>query len=256
MDKMPVLFVGHGSPTNVIENNMFTKGWEDIAGKIEKPVAILAISAHWETNGTFVSAVKEPETIHDFYGFPREMYEITYPAKGSPEFAKETLRLLDGLAKEGDWGLDHGVWCVLRKMYPQADIPVFQMSLDRYATPEKLFEIGTALKSLREQGVLILGSGNVVHNLRELDFNKKEPFTWAREFDQFVQEMIEKRDWKELFAYSSKQRANMQAVPTTEHFHPIFVILGLLDDKDSLLVYNKEYVAGSLSMTSYLGIRQ
>ena len=196
---MPVLFVGHGSPMNTIENNEYTKGWQEIAFSIPKPTAILSISAHWLTNGTQVSILENPKTIHDFYGFPKALFDMEYKAKGSPMLAEKTIELLGDIAiADNNWGLDHGTWSVLSVMYPKADIPVYQMSIDRKATPEELFEIGKKLKTLRDSNVLILGSGNVVHNLGVLDFSMNGGFDWAYNFDNYITEKVKERFCKHI----------------------------------------------------------
>lgn len=252
-ERMPVIFVGHGSPMNVIENNEYTKGWEMIAASIPKPTAILSISAHWVTKGTKVSTLENPKTIHDFYGFPKEMYDLEYKAQGSPEFALKTIDLLGGTAvSDITWGLDHGTWSVLKVMYPNADIPVYQLSIDGQASPKELFDIGKKLKSLRESNVLIFGSGNIVHNLGILDFSINGGYKWAKDFDDYIEEKIEQRDFESIQNYRQLGDIAAYSVPTTEHFNPIFYILGAVDDSDRLNVYNKSCMAGSLSMTSYV----
>ncbi len=236
---MPVMFVGHGSPMNAIEDNIFTKGWQEIASSIPKPDAILVISAHWEAKGTFVSIVNKPKTIHDFFGFPT--------------LANKTLELLDGIAKpDTSWGLDHGAWSVLKVMYPNADIPVFQMSIDEQASTKEHFEIGQKLHSLREINVLILGSGNVVHNLGMLNFSADGGFDWALKFDNDIKEKIEKREFESVMNHRELGTISRYAVPTTDHFNPLLYILGATDSSDQLTIYNNACMAGSLSMTSYV----
>lgn len=250
---MPILFVGHGSPLNAIENNEFTKGWQTIAESIPKPSAILALSAHWLTEGTKVSTLESPATIHDFYGFPKALFDITYAAKGSPALAEKTLRLLDGIAAPDEsWGIDHGVWSVLHVMYPDADIPVFQVSIDSQATPDVHFKIGQRLKPLRHENVLIMASGNVVHNLRLLDYAADGGFDWADAFDHYISDKIVQRDWDSVIDYKSTDRIAQLSVPTTEHFDPLLYILGASDPNDKLLIYNQKRTLGSLSMTSYV----
>ncbi len=249
----PIMFIGHGNPMNAIEDNEYTSGWESIAESIPLPTAILVISAHWSTKGTKVSVVEQPRTIHDFYGFPQELHEVNYPADGSPFFAKRTIELLGDEADSDDtWGLDHGTWSVLKKMYPKADVPVDQMSIDMYASPEELFSIGERLKPLREEGVMILGSGNVVHNLGYMNFAARDGFDWAREFDDYMETNIKMRDFQSLFDYKYLYEISSLAVPTTEHLYPLFCILGCTDEDDQVTVYNKLYDSGSLSMTSYV----
>jgi len=250
---MPVIFIGHGSPMNAVEENEYTKGWEKIAESIPKPTAILCVSAHWVTDGTKVSIIENPNTIHDFYGFPQELYDVQYKAKGSSEIAFKTLKLLEGVAVADDkWGLDHGSWSVLKVMYPQADIPVFQMSIDTKATPQELFEIGNKLKSLRDSNILIMGSGNVVHNLGILDYSKKNGYDLAIKFNEYIIEKIEQRDFESIFNYKQLGDAARLAVPTTEHFHPLLYVLGASNDSDKVEIFNNSYMAGSLAMTSFV----
>ena len=250
---MPVVFVGHGSPMNAIENNEYTAGWKKIAATIPKPTAILVMSAHWTTKGIKVSTVEQPETIHDFYGFPKELYDIQYPAKGSRDFAFKTLKLLEGIGTaDKSWGLDHGTWSVLRAMYPEADIPVYQLSIDWQSSPQELYSIGKKIKSLREDGVLVIGSGNIVHNLGIIDFSRNEGYEWAQEFNEYINAHVERRDFKKIFNYRELGGIARLSVPTTEHFYPLIYILGLTDENDKLTIYNDTYVAGSLSMTSYV----
>ena len=250
---MAVAFIGHGSPMNAIEDNDFTKGWQKIASIIENPSAILCVSAHWVTKGTRVRTVESPKTIHDFYGFPKELYDIEYNAKGSHQFSQKTLELLSGIAVEDNsWGIDHGAWSVLRIMYPKADIPVFQVSIDTQASKKELFEIGKKLKKLREENVFILGSGNVVHNLGAIDFSMNGGFDWAYEFDNYIKQKVEQRDFNSILDYSSFGKNAKYSVPTSEHFDPLIYILGATNKNDKLEIYNNECVFGSLSMTSYI----
>ncbi|MEI6578381.1 MAG: 4,5-DOPA dioxygenase extradiol [Eubacteriales bacterium] len=249
---MPVIFVGHGSPMNAIEENEYTQGWREIAASIPKPVAILSISAHWVTSGTKVSVLENPETIHDFYGFPKALFDMEYPAAGSPHFAAKTIDLLGNADADKSWGLDHGTWSVLSVMYPNANIPVFQLSIDAQASPAELFEIGNKLKPLRENGVLIFGSGNVVHNLGLVDFTKQGGFDWANKFDETIKNNILKRDFENILNYRKLGDIARIAVPTTEHFNPLLYVLGASDSADEITVYNNSSTLGSLSMTSYV----
>ena len=250
---MPVIFVGHGSPMNAIEENKYSKGWRELARTFERPTAILCISAHWVTNKTLVSTLENPKTIHDFYGFPQELFDIEYPAKGDIETAGKALELLKGIATaDTSWGLDHGAWSVLRIMYPEADIPVFQVSLNDNASSKEHFEIGKRLKALREENVLIIGSGNVVHNLRMIDFSLDDGFDWAYEFNEHIVDRIQKRDFESVMKYNDLGRSAKLAVPTSEHFNPLLYILGAANESDELGIFNNDYVAGSLSMTSFV----
>ncbi len=250
---MPVIFIGHGSPMNAILENEFTKSWKKIAASIEKPGAILSISAHWMTKGTRVLTVENPKTIHDFNGFPQALNDVEYKAKGNSELALKTIDLLGDVAvADNNWGLDHGTWSVLNVMYPEADIPVYQISIDYQSTPQELFNIGKILKILRESNVLIMGSGNIVHNLRTLDYSMTDGYDWAYEFDDYITEKIEKRDFEGIFHYGKLGGIAGMAVPSTEHFYPLFYVLGATDPLDKIAIYNKSYIAGSLSMTSYV----
>ena len=251
---MPVMFIGHGSPMNAIEDNEYTREWKKIAASIPKPEAILAISAHWETKGTKSETVEQPRIIYDFYGFPKELYEVEYKALGAPKLAQETIKLLEdvGAVADTSWGLDHGTWSVLNVMYPKANIPVFQISIDKEATPEELYGIGLRLKSLRDKNVLIMGSGNIVHNLRILDFSMTDGFDWAYEFNNFIKDNIMNNNVKNILQYRNLGRIAQLAVPTTEHFNPLLYVLGARDPLDKVTIYNDAYMAGSLSMTCYV----
>ncbi|EMB16521.1 catalytic LigB subunit of aromatic ring-opening dioxygenase [Rhodopirellula europaea 6C] len=253
---MPALFVGHGSPMNALEDNRFVQGFRSIVKTIPKPKAILCISAHWYTRGTKVTAMSQPKTIHDFGGFPQALHEFQYPAPGSPELAKATASLVPKtpVALDQSWGLDHGAWAVLTHLYPNADIPVVQMSLDRTQTPEFHFELGKQLEVLRQRGILIVGSGNIVHNLRLVDFqNMERPnhgFDWAVEAQNFVNQQLANGDYEKLIDYSRRGRAISLAVPTPDHYLPLLYVLGLQHQPDQLQLFNNELVAGSISMTS------
>ena len=255
-EKMPTLFLGHGSPMNAIEENQFVKGFRETAENITTtPKAILCISAHWLTTGTKVTAMEMPRTIHDFGGFPKELYEVQYPAKGNPELAKQTKELLSPTSVEldHDWGLDHGAWSVIKHLYPNANIPVIQMSID-YSKPASYhFELAQKLKSLREKGILIIGSGNIVHNLRLVDwknFNKdNHGFDWAIEARDTINKHMKNGDSKKLFDYQNNEALKL-AIPTPDHFYPLIYSLGLKNDDEELSLFNDKMVAGSLSMTS------
>lgn len=250
---MPVIFIGHGSPMNAIEDNEFTYNWKKMADSIKKTKAILCISAHWVTENIHINTLEDPKTINDFYGFPSELYEVGYKVKGATEFAIKTKELLGNNAFEDNtWGIDHGAWSVLCRMYKEADIPIYQMSIDALAKPEELFEIGKKLKSLRDEGVLILGSGNVVHNLRTIDFSIDKGYDWAEEFDAYIKENIEKRNFKNVINYKSAGDCSKYSVPTPEHFLPLLYVLGAVNDTDKLDIYNNSCIGGSLSMTSYV----
>jgi 4,5-DOPA dioxygenase extradiol len=255
-EKMPVLFMGHGSPMNAIEENEFVTGWRNVGNTLPKPNAILCISAHWETRGTLVTSMKKPTTIHDFGGFPKELFEVQYPAPGSPELARETKNEIKkteaGL--EEKWGLDHGAWSIIRRLYPNADIPVVQLSLDYYQSPQYHYELGKELASLRNTGVLIIGSGNLVHNLRMVAWDKLNTigfgFDWAIEADNKMKRYIVDGNHHDLINYKAQGSAFNLAIPTPEHFLPLLYILALQEKDESLSIFNDKAVAGSLTMTS------
>lgn len=256
--KMPVLFVGHGSPMNAIEENVFVRGFRETAASLPRPRAILCISAHWETMGTFVTAMERPRTIYDFGGFPPELYEVVYPAPGSPSLAAETKRLINSVTVGEDlhWGLDHGGWTVLRHFFPDAAVPVVQLSLDMRQPAEYHYELARALAPLRDKGVLIVGSGNMVHNLRLVAWNKLDEagfgFDWALEAQQRMKTMLLKNDHKGLINYAKQGEAFRLAIPTPEHFLPLLYVLAVQNENDKMTFFNDQAVAGSLTMTSLL----
>lgn len=259
---MPVLFLGHGSPTNAIEDNEFSRGWHRIAQTFSRPKAILCISAHWETWGAMVTAMEKPRTIHDFGGFPRELYEVQYPAPGSPALAGEVKRLLNknGLMLDHEWGLDHGCWSVISRMYPDAGIPVVQLSLDTSRPAQEHYKIAQELAPLRSQGVLIVGSGNMVHNLRLVeftgdtmsDFNKPFGLDWAIEANEIFEKLINDNLHNKLINYQSLGKSVRLAVPTPEHYLPMLYALALKEKGESVAFFNDVPVAGSLTMTSFV----
>lgn len=255
-EKMPVLFIGHGSPMNAIEENEFVQGFRNASKQLPKPNAILCISAHWFTQGTFITSGENQKTIHDFYGFPKDLFEVQYPAKGSPDLAHETRDLLipEIAIETEDWGLDHGAWSVLRHMYPEAEIPVIQMSIDYTKPPEYHFELAKKLNKLREKGVLILGSGNIVHNLRMIDWQNINTvdagWDWAIEAREKMNNWIQDGDFNALLQYQNQGTAIQYAIPTPDHFLPLIYTLGLKDEKDDLSLFNDHLIGGSLSMTS------
>lgn len=255
-DKMPVLFLGHGSPMNAIEENQFVTGFRDLAKSLPQPNAILCISAHWYTKGTKVTAMEMPKTIHDFGGFPQELFEVQYPAKGSPELALKTKELLLPTEVELDetWGLDHGAWSVIKHLYPAANVPVIQLSIDYSKPPEYHFELAKQLSDLRYKGILIVGSGNIVHNLRLVDYPNFDKdnygYDWAIEAREVVNNYLLDGNFKPLLEYEKQSESLQLAIPTPEHFLPLIYTLGLKDKKDELHLFNDKLVAGSLSMTS------
>lgn len=254
MSKMPMIFAGHGSPMNAIEDNRYTRGWKEMVKEIPKPRSIISISAHWYTKGTKIMNEENPKTIYDMYGFPKELYEIIYDVSGNPNLAKIAKNQISKQSVfDNSWGIDHGTWSVLVHMYPNADIPVFQISIDADAPPQVHYQIGRELKDLRQQGVLLFGTGNIVHNLRLVNWAKKDKgFDWAYKFDDYIKENIENRDHKSILNYQSLGETARLAVPIADHFNPILYILGASDDEDKISVYNNDCMMGSLSMTSYL----
>ena len=255
-ERMPVLFLGHGSPMNAIEENEFVKGFRKVAVKLPKPKAILCISAHWFTRGTKVTAMEMPRTIHDFGGFPQALFDVQYPEKGSPTLAKETADILKPLEVELDekWGLDHGAWTVIKHLYPNADVPVIQMSIDYTKSTTYHFELAAKLNELRDKGIMIIGSGNIVHNLGLADFanlNKDNyGFDWAIEVRSKVNNWLGDGNFKSIVEYDKQGKAFHLAIPTPEHYLPLIYTLGLKSKKDDLSMFNDKMLAGSLSMTS------
>lgn len=254
--KMPVLFLGHGSPMNAIEENEFVSGFRKLGKELERPKAILCISAHWETKGTFVTAMQMPKTIHDFGGFPQALFDVQYPAPGSPELAKETKELVTKteVGLDEDWGLDHGAWSVIKHLYPNADVPVIQMSIDYTKPAQYHYELAQQLQKLREKGVLIVGSGNMVHNLRMVAWNRLsgEPyaFDWATEANEKMKSYILNDDHKKLIDFRNQGRAFDLAIPTPEHYLPLIYSLALKGKSEEVNIFNDQPVGGSLSMTS------
>ncbi|MEE1886008.1 4,5-DOPA dioxygenase extradiol [Pedobacter flavus] len=253
--KMPALFLGHGSPMNAIEENEFVTGFRNIAKEIPKPNAILCVSAHWETRGTYVTAMENPVTIHDFGGFPKELFEVQYPAPGSPALAKETQALITNTAVGLDdkWGLDHGAWSVIKHLYPNADIPVIQLSLDYTQTPQYHYELAQQIKSLRYKGVLIIGSGNIVHNLRMVEWrrlNETFGYDWAIEANEKMKSFMLKGDHQSLINFRSQGKTFDWSIPTPEHYLPLLYSLALQEKDEVLTIFNDKPVAGSLTMTS------
>jgi 4,5-DOPA dioxygenase extradiol len=253
--KMPVLFLGHGSPMNAIEENEFVAGFRKIGQELTKPNAILCISAHWETRGTYVTAMQNPPTIHDFGGFPQALFDVQYPAPGSPELAEETKKLITNteVGLDDNWGLDHGAWSVIRHLYPNADIPVIQMSIDYTKPASYHYELAKQISSLRQKGVLIIGSGNMVHNLRMVAWRKLDEefaFDWATEANEKMKSHIMSGDFQPLIDFKSQGRAFDLAIPTPEHYLPLLYTLALKDENEKISLFNDKPVGGSLTMTS------
>lgn len=250
--RMPVLFVGHGSPMNAIEDNSYSRSWKSMGKSIvEKPNAILVVSAHWLTNGTFVSTNPSPETIYDFGGFPAELYKQTYPSPGSPDYAKQVMQLVPEAKEDKEWGLDHGAWSILKHLFPEAHIPVFQISIDYNRSMQYHFDLAARLKKLRDKGVLIIGSGNIVHNL-QMFFAKPNaaPYEWTLEFDRWVADRINARDFQSLIQYEKKGESARLSVPTADHYIPMIYSLGLADKSENI-VYTNEETLGSISMRAF-----
>lgn len=253
---MPILFLGHGSPMNAISENEFVAGFRSVSQTIPKPKAILCISAHWETRGTLLTAMEHPVTIHDFGGFPKELFDVQYPAPGSPELAHEIKSLIEAPRIELDlkWGLDHGTWSVLKHFYPKADIPIVQMSLNYYQTAQYHYEILKDIAILRQQGILIVGSGNLIHNLSMIDWENFDKdnyaFEWAQEAETKIKNYILNGDHKQLINYRCHGKAFELAIPTPEHYLPLLYVLSLMKPDESLTFFNEKSVGGSLSMTS------
>lgn len=255
-EKMPVLFLGHGNPMNAIMENTFTEGFKAIGKSISKPKAILCISAHWETKGTYVTAMQKPPTIHDFGGFPKALFDVNYPAPGSPELALETQKIITSthIGLNHDWGLDHGCWSVVKHLYPDADIPIIQMSIDYTKPAEYHYQLAKELSVLRDKGILIIGSGNSVHNLQMAAWDKMMEsgyaFDWATEANEMIKNFITEGNHQPLIDYKSQGKAFDLAIPSPEHYIPLLYTLALQGKNEKPTIYNDEIVAGSLNMMS------
>lgn len=258
MSRLPALFIGHGSPMNALADNGFTRALADLRETVKEPKGVLVISAHWMTEGTWVTHMEHPRTIHDFFGFPPELFAVRYPAPGSPALAglvKATVRKPQIQLDDEMWGLDHGTWSVLRHLYPQANVPVMQLSLNLAQPAAYHLDLGRQLRALRDQGILIVGSGNVVHNLRKLRWEENaEPFGWAAEFDGWVKTKLESRDIEALSNDFGDTEAGRLSVPTTEHYWPLLYVLGAAEETDSLHWVFEGIQNSSISMrTFYFG---
>ena len=251
---MPILFIGHGNPMNAIEETEFSIRWKALGNELPRPRAILCISAHWETRGTFVTAMEKPDTIHDFGGFPEELFAVQYPAPGSPALAQQTKDVIKKAIVELDTkrGLDHGCWSVMRRIYPEADIPVLQLSLDHFQSPQWHYDLAKDLAPLRNKGVLIIGSGNMVHNLGLVDWQHSDTaYDWAQEANEGFKRRIVDGNHRDLINYPSLGKAAILSVPTPEHFLPMLYILGIKEKGENIEFFNDKIVMGSLSMTSF-----
>lgn len=251
--KMPVLFLGHGSPMNAIQETEFSQGWRKVGATLPTPAAILCVSAHWETRGTWVTAMEKPKTIHDFGGFPQELFDVQYPAPGSPEVARQTKAVITktDVGLDDQWGLDHGCWSVVKHLYPKADIPVLQLSIDYTRDAQYHFDLARELNALRSKGILIIGSGNMVHNLGIIDWQHQDQgFDWAIEANTRMKSMISNGDTTSLIDYGAQGSAFKLSIPTPEHYLPLLYTLGLKDKQDDISFFNDRTIMGSISMTS------
>jgi 4,5-DOPA dioxygenase extradiol len=256
-DKMPVLFVGHGSPMNAIEDNIFSREMKRMGTDVPKPKAILMVSAHWETKGTFVTAQEKPPTIHDFGGFPEELFQAQYPAPGSKWLAEETKQTVKktDVGLDETWGFDHGSWSVTKNMFPEANIPMIQLSLDYTKPAQYHYELAQELASLRKKGVLIIGSGNMIHNLpmitlKNNDFNEPYGYDWAIEANELFKKHILADNHQPLINYSSLGKAVELSIPTPEHYLPLIYTLALKEEQETITLFNDVVIGGSASMTS------
>lgn len=253
---MPTLFIGHGSPMNGIENNEYSESWASLAKNIPVPKAVLVVSAHWYTRGTFITAMDFPSTIHDFGGFPQALFDVQYPAPGDLKLAMEIPPLVHSTAIEldHDWGLDHGTWTVVKHMYPEAYIPVLQLSIDYTKSPGQHYEIAKEIHALRKKGILVIGSGNMVHNLRMLSWEMINGggYDWANEMNDKFKNLIANGDHQPLINYRNLGSDAMLAIPTPEHYLPLIYTLGLKKDQEELSFFNDKAIGGSLTMTSVL----
>ena len=250
---MPVLFLGHGSPMNAIEDNAVTRTWKQLGASLPRPKAILCVSAHWESRGVFVCAAEKPKTIHDFYGFPQQLFDVTYPAPGSARLAARVAEIVKStrVRATDEWGLDHGAWSVLDVMYPEADIPTLQLSIDTAQPGAFHYALGRELGALRHEGVLLLGSGNIVHNLRLANFRDPTPPDWVSRIDAISRERIEASEHSGLVDWRSLDPQISLAVPTPEHYLPLLYVLGAQREDDDVELFNTELFS-TLSMTSVL----
>jgi 4,5-DOPA dioxygenase extradiol len=255
---MPALFLGHGSPMNAIEDNVFTAGFRQMASELPTPKAIVCISAHWETRGTFVTAMDNPPTIHDFGGFPRKLFEIEYPAPGSRELAELIQKTVHSTHVEmtDEWGLDHGCWSVVKFLYSQANVPIVELSIDYTQTAAFHYALAKELTALRDEGIMIIGSGNIVHNLRRIDWEHIEDvgfgYEWAEEFNEKIKKLIISGDHERLININKNDDNYRLAVPSPDHFLPLLYVLGVQRSGEKATFFNDTIVGGSLSMTSLI----
>ncbi len=245
-----LLFVGHGNPMYAIEENNFTQTWQNLGKNLSKPKAIVVISAHWETVGTFVTAMVNPRTIHDFYGFPPELFAVQYNAPGNPDLAKE-ISAQTGIELDENWGLDHGTWSVLKHLFPKADTPVLQISLDRTKTALEHYDFAKKLKFLRHENILIIGSGNIVHNLRMVNFRNNFGDEWANSANEILKELVVNDEHTQLINYQKLGSEVQLAIPTPEHFLPLLYVLALKNKGEKIEIFNDVVELGSISMASF-----
>jgi 4,5-DOPA dioxygenase extradiol len=254
--KMPALFIGHGSPMNAIEENAFTQMLHKLGNDLETPKAIMVVSAHWQTRGSYVHTSQFPKTIHDFGGFPQALFDVQYPVKGSPEFAENVSKqiTLTNILHDNDWGLDHGAWAVLKQMYPNADVPVFQLSLDFTKGPNYHYQLAKELDVLRNKGLLILGSGNIVHNIGILDWHNphNKGYDWAIEFDEKVKENLERHNHTPLIDYTKLGLSAQLSIPTNEHYLPMLYASALQQKSEHIHFLYEEMQMGSISMRCFM----
>lgn len=251
----PAIFFGHGSPGNVMEDNAFTRCWQQLGKEFEKPQAIICVSAHWFTNGVYVSSAGHPPTIHDFGGFPKNMYELQYPAPGSPKLAQEICERLSSASVRADAerGFDHGNWCVLSKAYPEADIPIVQLSMDADMLPSQHYEIGSLLSSFRDEGVMLVGSGNIVHNLTVMDWNMRNgSYPWAARFGDYIRDSIANDEPSHLIDYAQFGEDAALSVPSPDHYLPLLYVMGARRPGETVRIETPVMEYGSIDMTSII----
>lgn len=251
-ERMPAIFFGHGNPMNAIQSNRYTQAWSAIGAALPRPRAVLAVSAHWHIPGTHVTAMRTPRTIHDFGGFPQELFEVQYPAPGDPELAARAAALLEpiSVSLDASWGLDHGVWSVLCHVFPNADVPIVQLSIDKTQPASFHYEVGEHLAPLRDEGVFIMGSGNIVHNLHAYAWRQSavEPLDWAVRFDDHVREFLRLQDHEALIKYETLGDDAMLSVPTPEHFLPLLYVAALQGTDENVSFPVEGFDGGSISM--------
>lgn len=250
-NRMPVVFVGHGSPLNAILDNRFSRGWASMGRELPKPKAILAISAHWYTGEDLVNDSAQPKQIYDMYGFPEELYQVKYPAPGDPWLASKVIDLT-GAKVSNEWGIDHGTWSVLHQVFPDADVPVVQLSVNGRLSPTQVFDLGRRLRPLRDEGIMIFASGDIVHNLRMADWDMEGCYDWAEAFDKHVQELVKTRKYEEIIDFQKLGPDWNKAIPTAEHFLPLIYALGATDEDDIVKIVNEGGELGAITMTSFI----